>query len=96
MKKKILILGSNSFSGNHLVYYLLKKNFFIIGCSLSKISEPKFNCFHQLQKHMLKDFKFEKINISVAGNNMAMKFPRAIASADIPSSLYFIKFTFIA
>ena len=40
--------------------------------------------------------KFEKINIRVAGNNMAMKFPRAIASADIPSSLYFIKFTFIA
>ena len=64
MKKKILILGSNSFSGNHLVHYLLKKNFFIIGCSLSKMSEPKFNCLYQLQKHMLKNFKFEKININ--------------------------------
>ena len=36
--------------------------------------------------------KFEKINTNVAGNNMAIKFPRAIESADIPSSLYFIKF----
>jgi nucleoside-diphosphate-sugar epimerase len=50
MKKKILILGSNSFSGNHLVNYLLKKKFFIIGCSLSTMSEPKFNCINQLQK----------------------------------------------
>jgi dTDP-glucose 4,6-dehydratase len=64
MKKKILILGSNSFSGNHLVHYLLKKKFFIIGCSLSKMSEPKFNCLHQLQKHTLKNFKFKKININ--------------------------------
>ena len=64
MKKKILILGSNSFSGNHLACFLLKKNFFIIGCSLSKISEPKFNCFHKLQRQMLKNFKFEKIDIN--------------------------------
>ena len=64
MKKKILILGSNSFSGNHLVNYLLKKNFFIIGCSLSKMSGPKFNCLNQLQKHTLKNFKFEKLNIN--------------------------------
>ena len=64
MKKKILILGSNSFSGNHLVHYLLKKKFFVIGCSLSKMSDPKFNCLHQLQKHMLKDFKFERIDIN--------------------------------
>lgn len=63
MKKKILILGSNSFSGSHLVHYLLKKKFFIIGCSLSKMSEPKFNCLHQLQKHTLKNFIFKKINI---------------------------------
>lgn len=64
MKKKILILGSNSFSGSHLVHYLLKKKFFIIGCSLSKMSEPKFNCLHQLQKHTLKNFRFKKININ--------------------------------
>ena len=40
--------------------------------------------------------KFEKINVKIAGNKMAIKFPRAMASADIPSNLYFIKFTFIA
>ena len=64
MKKKILILGSNSFSGNHLVNYLLKKNFFIIGCSLSEVSEPKFNCLNQLPKSLTKNFKFKKININ--------------------------------
>ena len=64
MKKKILILGSNSFSGNHLVKYLLKKKFFIIGCSLSDISEPKFNCINQLPKSMIKNFKFKKIDIN--------------------------------
>ena len=64
MKKKILILGSNSFSGNHLVNYLLKKKFFIIGCSLSEISEPKFNCINQLPKSVIKNFKFKKININ--------------------------------
>ena len=64
MKKKILILGSNSFSGNHLVNYLLKKKFFIIGCSLSEISEPKFNCINQLPKSIIKNFKFKKININ--------------------------------
>ena len=40
--------------------------------------------------------KFEKINIIVAGNKIAIKFPKAMASADIPSNLYFIRFTFIA
>ncbi|OUX38020.1 MAG: hypothetical protein CBE33_01870 [Candidatus Pelagibacter sp. TMED273] len=64
MKKKILILGSNSFSGNQLVSFLLKKNFLIIGCSLSKQSEPKFNCFHKLPDKIIKNFKFEKININ--------------------------------
>ena len=28
--KKILILGSNSFSGNHLINYLLQKNFLLL------------------------------------------------------------------
>ena len=64
MKKKILILGSNSFSANHLVHYLLKKKFFIIGCSLSNMSKPKFNCIHKLPKSMTKNFKFSKININ--------------------------------
>ncbi len=62
--KKIFILGSNSFSGNHLASYLLKKKYFVIGCSLSKQSEPKFNSLNELSPNLKKKFKFEKININ--------------------------------
>ena len=62
--KKILILGSNSFSGNHLINYLLKKNFFVIGCSLSKQPETKFNSINLLSKKKIKNFKFERIDIN--------------------------------
>ncbi len=64
MKKKILILGSNSFSGSHLIRYLLYKNFFVIGCSLSSKSEEKFNCMHQIPEKIVKNFVFKKININ--------------------------------
>ena len=62
--KRILILGSNSFSGNHLASYLLKKKFFVIGCSLSQQSKPKFNCLYQLPKSISKNFKFQKLNLN--------------------------------
>ena len=62
--KKILILGSNSFSGNHLVNYLLKKKYYVIGCSLSEQSPPKFNSFNTLNLNLKNKFKFEKININ--------------------------------
>ena len=64
MLKKILILGSNSFSGNHLVGFLLKKNFLVIGCSLSDQSEEKFNALSQLPKKLRNKFKFVKIDIN--------------------------------
>lgn len=64
MKKKILILGSNSFSGNHLVSYLLKKKYFIIGCSQSKQSQPKFNPLSNEPHQIRKKFRFIKIDIN--------------------------------
>ena len=62
--KKILILGCNSFSGNHLISFLIKKNFEVIGCSKSKLSENKFNCLELLPKKKLKKFKFVKVDIN--------------------------------
>jgi dTDP-glucose 4,6-dehydratase len=64
MLKKILILGSNSFSGNHLTGFLLKKNFLVIGCSLSNQSDEKFNALSQLPKKLWNKFKFVKIDIN--------------------------------
>ena len=61
---KILILGSNSFSGSHLSHFLLKKNFKIIGCSLSKKLPLKYNLIDKLEKKILKNFKFYKLNIN--------------------------------
>ena len=62
--KKILILGSNSFSGNHLVHFLLKRNFNIIGCSKSDLSKKKFNCLSLLPSKKVKKFKFIRIDIN--------------------------------
>ncbi len=62
--KKIFILGSNSFSGNHLIKFLLKKNKIVIGCSLSKKSDPKFNCLSELNNNLIKNFKFERVDIN--------------------------------
>ena len=83
MKKKLLILGSNSFSGNHLVNYLLKKKFFIIGCSLSEVSEPKFNCLNQLPKSLTKNFKFKKININKEFSKLENGFAFEIANVRV-------------
>ena len=33
--KKILILGSNSFAGSSFIYFILKKNFYVVGLSRS-------------------------------------------------------------
>ena len=60
MMKKILILGSNSFSGNHMVSFLLKKKYFVIGCSQSDQSPPKFNSLSMLPKNLKKKFYISK------------------------------------
>ena len=70
MLKKILILGSNSFSGNHLVSFLLKKQFSVIGCSLSNQSQEKFNTLSQLPKKLKNKYKFKKIDINKDFNKL--------------------------
>ena len=59
--KKILILGSNSFSGNHLVDFLIKKKFQVIGCSQSNLSPRRFNPLNSVNSQK---FKFYKLNIN--------------------------------
>jgi dTDP-glucose 4,6-dehydratase len=61
MKKKILIIGSNSFSGSNMINYLLKKDFNIIGVSRSK--EPS-NIFLPYKKNLNKNFIFKKLNLN--------------------------------
>ena len=62
MKKRFLILGSNSFSGSNFVNFLLKKNCKVIGISRSneyrKVYLPYSNSSN------LKIFKFFKIDIN--------------------------------
>jgi len=58
---KILILGSNSFSANHLINFLINKNFKIIGCSLSSQSPKRFNV---LSKKLKKKIIFYKLDIN--------------------------------
>lgn len=62
--KKVLILGSNSFSGNHLATYLLKKKFKIVGCSYSKLLPNRFNSMSKLNNSLLKNFTFYQIDIN--------------------------------
>lgn len=59
--KKIVIIGSNSFSGSNLVDFLLNKNFNVLGLSRSK--EVKFFFSKYYNNKNLKNFKFKQIDI---------------------------------
>ena len=61
---KILILGSNSFSGNHLVNFLIEKDMKVIGCSLSVESPKRFNTVLNEGMKKRKNFIFHRININ--------------------------------
>ena len=61
---KILILGSNSFSGNHLVNFLIEKDMKVIGCSLSAESPKRFNTVLNEGMKKRKNFIFHRININ--------------------------------
>ena len=37
--KKILIIGSNSFSGSHMVSYFLKEGYYVLGISRSSLDK---------------------------------------------------------
>tara|TARA_B100000029_G_scaffold490420_1_gene549433 strand:- start:192 stop:1184 length:993 start_codon:yes stop_codon:yes gene_type:complete len=62
MKKKFLVLGSNSFSGSNFINYLLQKNYKVIGVSRSN----EYNKIYLPYKNSLniKNFKFFKMDIN--------------------------------
>ena len=62
MKKRFLVLGSNSFSGSNFINFLLKKNCKVIGISRSN----EYNKIYLPYKNSsnIKSFKFFKIDIN--------------------------------
>ena len=54
MMKKILVIGSNSFSGSHFVDYLLKKKYKVFGFSRS--TQPKKGFLPYKNNNNLKNF----------------------------------------
>lgn len=60
--KKIFILGSNSFSGNHLIGFLLKKKYKVYGCSQSRIYPQRFNSLSEMPTN--KNFIFYQLDIN--------------------------------
>ena len=58
---KILILGSNSFSGNQMVNFLIKKKLNVIGCSQSTEPPIQFNIILNNKKKLKKIFVFIKL-----------------------------------
>ena len=62
MRKKFLVLGSNSFSGSNFINFLLKKDLNVIGVSRS--DEYKKIYLPYKNSPNLKNFKFYKININ--------------------------------
>ena len=62
MKKKFLVLGSNSFSGSNFINYLLKKNCRVIGVSRSKQYSDVYLPYRSSPNLNL--FKFYKLDIN--------------------------------
>ncbi len=58
--KKILVIGSNSFSSSSLIKLLLKKNFIVHGISRSRLNEKKFLGFDPSHRN----FFFKKLDIN--------------------------------
>ena len=62
MKKKILILGSNSFAGTSFVDFLLKKNYKVFSTSRSSEKKKPFNIYYDWINK--KNYQFKKIDIN--------------------------------
>lgn len=70
-RKKILIIGSNSFSGSNLINYLLNKNYSVLGVSRSK--EKSINLRPYIDNKNIKNFKFLKIDLNKMNKNSLKK-----------------------
>ena len=64
--KKIIIIGSNSFSAGSLIKFLLNKNFKIYGISRSKINKETFLRFNKKNKN----FIFKKFDLNKNQNEI--------------------------
>ena len=62
LKKKYLVMGSNSFSGSNLIDYLLNKNHSVLGISRSKEIQKEFLPYKNNKNIRL--FTFKKIDIN--------------------------------
>ena len=62
MKKKFLVLGSNSFSGSSFINFLLKKNYKVLGTSRSKEYDKAYLPYKNSKN--IKNFKFLRIDIN--------------------------------
>lgn len=60
--KKVLVIGSNSFSGSDFVDLLLEKNYNVVGVSRS---EEKKTLFLPYKKRKLDNFRFYKIDLNI-------------------------------
>ena len=58
--KKIIVIGSNSFSAGSLIKLLLKKGYQVIGVGRSKINKNHFLAFNNNSTN----FKFRKLDIN--------------------------------
>ena len=63
MPNKILVIGSNSFSGSHFVNYLLTKGYKVLGSSRS--NQPKKVFLPYLNNKNIKNFKFIRCNLNL-------------------------------
>lgn len=61
MPKKIVVIGSNSFSGSHFVDYALSNGFEVIGMSRSKEPHPIFLPY---KKNANSSFRFYQLNLN--------------------------------
>jgi dTDP-glucose 4,6-dehydratase len=64
--KKIIIIGSNSFSAGSLIQFLLKKNYKIYGISRSRMSKKTFLRFNKKDKN----FIFKKFDLNKNHNEI--------------------------
>ena len=77
MKKRFLIIGSNSFSGSNMINLLLSKKHQVVGVSRSNEIEKEF--LNYKQNKNIKKFKFYKIDINkhsqrIKLNDIILKF----------------------
>lgn len=64
MSERIMVIGSNSFSGSHFVNYALDQNYKVIGTSRSPEANPVFLPYRWGELDKLKHFKFYRLDLN--------------------------------